>query len=129
MTTPAAYHGGMDADYTIPGDDRALLAECDVQVFRGTGPGGQGVNTTDSAVRLRHRPSGIVVTCRRERSQYLNKKACLTRLRERIAEAQHVDPTRIPTRKSRAVKRRMVESKRVTARKKSLRRRVPPSEE
>jgi protein subunit release factor B len=119
----------MDGDYVIPESDRALLAECDVQVFRGTGPGGQGVNTTDSAVRLRHRPTGIVVTCRRERSQYLNKKTCLARLRERIADAQHVDPQRIPTRKSRAVKRAMVDSKRVAARKKSLRKRVSTDEE
>ncbi len=119
----------MDADYITPETDAALLAECDVQVFRGTGPGGQSVNTTDSAVRLKHRPTGIVVTCRRERSQYLNKKSCLKRLRERIAEAQHVDPTRIPTRKSRSVKRRMVESKRVNARKKNLRGRVSPSDE
>jgi len=116
-------------DYVTPADDRELLAECDVQVFRASGPGGQSVNTTDSAVRLRHRPSGIVVVCRRERSQHLNKKACLARLRERIAEAQHVDPERVPTRKSRAVKRRMVESKRVNARKKSLRGRVSRSEE
>ncbi|MDO9557565.1 MAG: peptide chain release factor-like protein [Coriobacteriia bacterium] len=119
----------MDPDYTTPDSDRALLAECDVQVFRGTGPGGQSVNTTDSAVRLKHRPTGIVVTCRRERSQYLNKKTCLSRLRQRIAEAQHVDPERIPTRKSRTVKRAMVESKRVTARKKSLRKPVATDEE
>ena len=119
----------MDPHYVTPSDDKDLLAECDVQVFRGTGPGGQSVNTTDSAVRMRHRPSGIVVTCRRERSQHLNKKACLKRLRQRIAEAQHVDPARIPTRKSRAVKRKMVESKRLAARKKSLRGRVSSAEE
>lgn len=119
----------MDSDYVMPDTDEALLAECDVQVFRGTGPGGQGVNTTDSAVRLKHRPTGIVVTGRRERSQYLNKKACLARLRERITEAQHVDPERIPTRKSRTVKRAMVESKRVAARKKTLRKQVAADEE
>ena len=119
----------MDADYTMPESDTALLAECDVTAFRATGPGGQGVNTTDSAVRLKHRPTGIVVVGRRERSQYMNKKDAVARLRVRIAEAQHVDPTRIPTRKSRAVKRRMVEGKRVLARKKTLRKRVSPGEE
>lgn len=119
----------MDTDYTIPESDAALLAECDVSTFRATGPGGQGVNTTDSAVRLKHRPTGIVVVARRERSQLLNKKDALERLRARIAEAQHVDPTRVPTRKSRAVKRRMVEEKRVVARKKNLRGRVSRGEE
>lgn len=89
----------------IPEDDEALLGQCDVQAFRASGPGGQSVNTADSAVRLRHRPSGIVVTCRRERSQLLNKRACLVRLRERLAEYNAPPPEpRRPTRKSRAVR-------------------------
>lgn len=41
-----------------------LAHDCEVQVFRATGPGGQGVNTTDSAVRMKHGPTGIVVTAR-----------------------------------------------------------------
>jgi protein subunit release factor B len=70
--------------YTIPADDEALLAQCLVNTFRGTGHGGQSVNTTDSAVRLRHLPTGIVVVARRERSQYLNKQEALASLRERL---------------------------------------------
>lgn len=121
----------MDERYHIPADDAGLLAECEVQTFRATGPGGQGVNTTDSAVRLRHRPSGVTVVCRRERSQLLNKKACLTRLRRRLEEhnAALDAPARVPTRKSRGAKARQVESKRHRARVKRTRGRVDAGED
>ena len=52
-----------------------LARDCEVQVFRATGPGGQGVNTTDSAVRMKHGPTGIVVTARESRNQFQNRSA------------------------------------------------------
>ena len=58
-----------------------LARDCEVQVFRATGPGGQGVNTTDSAVRMKHIPSGITVTARESRSQFQNRSSCLRKLR------------------------------------------------
>jgi protein subunit release factor A len=112
-------------DYRIPETDEALLAECDVQVFRATGPGGQSVNTTDSAVRLVHRPSGFTVVARRERSQLRNKGDALKRLREKLVDAQRVRPKRHKTKPSRAAVQRRLEAKSHLSAKKSSRRRNP----
>jgi peptide chain release factor-like protein len=78
--------------------DAVLLSQCEVDTYRASGPGGQKRNKTESAVRLRHRPSGIIVIAEESRSQPENKARALRRLRKAMAlrVREEVDGGEVP---------------------------------
>ena len=110
---------------TLPESDEELLRECEVETFRAGGPGGQHVNKTETGVRLTHLPTGVVVSCREERSQHRNKMICLRRLRERVERLNYRPPKRVATRPTRGARERTLREKARRARVKRLRAKPP----
>lgn len=102
-------------------DLEQLEGEVEFSAYQASGPGGQHRNRTFSAIRARHLPTGIVVTASDSRSQLRNRKIALERLRERLVEHYHVEPPRVPSRKSRSVKLREKQARQRHSEKKKAR--------
>jgi protein subunit release factor B len=105
----------------LPEADEDLLDECEIETFRSGGKGGQHVNKTESAVRLRHLPTGIVVACQEDRSQFQNKQTCLRKLRERVAALNARPKPRKATKVPKGAKRASRKAKTHQSRKKQAR--------
>ena len=109
-------------------DRETLEREVEVQAFRASGAGGQHVNRTESALRLVHPPSGVVVIAQDSRSQHRNREVAFERLRERLVRLNHVPKKRFATRPTASSKRRRIEGKKLVAKTKRLRGRVKGDE-
>ena len=110
-----------------------LLTQCDITATRASGPGGQHVNKTDSAVQVLHRPTGIQLKVGESRSQHTNKQIALERLQKLLEQRQIDQEQRLaairfkhkPKRRPRSVKEKILKSKKHNSLKKSLRGPVP----
>jgi len=105
-------------------DRETLEREVEIDVFRASGPGGQHVNKTESALRLTHWPSGVVVVAQDSPSQHRNREIAFERLAARLERLNFVPKKRVATKPTAASRRRRIEAKKQTGARKRLRGRV-----
>lgn len=98
-----------------------LARQCQAEAFHATGPGGQGVNTADSAVRMRHVPTGIVVVSRESRSQLQNRERCLEKIHAELVRRSKRPKVRKKTKPTKASQHRRLDAKARRGKVKALR--------
>jgi ribosome-associated protein len=96
-------------------DRETLEGQVRIDTYRASGPGGQHVNKTNSAIRITHEPSGVVVIAQDSSSQFRNKELAFERLIEKLKKLNHVPKKRFATKPSRASKERRIETKKTRA--------------
>lgn len=89
----------------------ALLAECEVTPYRSSGPGGQKKNKTESSVRIRHLPTGIVRIATESRSQSANKLRALERIHEALEKRSRRPKPRVPSKRTASSREQRLEAK------------------
>lgn len=121
MTTPpvAPPHRRAAAQRALQLTDEQLLAECEVAFFIASGPGGQHRNTTESGVRLTHKPTELSVTATERRSQHQNRGEALERLKSGLRQLTFVPKHRRPTKPTKGSQRRRIEEKKRHGKKKA----------
>lgn len=114
--------GGDARELTWRLDRESVERDSDVSFLRGSGPGGQHRNKTETAVRVTHRPTGTTVVASDNRSQYRNREAAFERLLEKLTALRARPKRRKPTRKPRSAARKRLDAKRKQSEKKRDRR-------
>jgi len=113
----------------LPPELVRLARDCEITPFKSPGPGGQKKNKTESSVRVRHLPSGIVRIATESRSQARNREAALARVLEELRRRARRPKPRRPTRPTPAAVEQRLAAKRITAARKRERGRGPAREE